>query len=144
TPLVGVTAAELDERGDELLAEHAGPVRELGATLSAHAMAPPCERLAARTRLTERILRHAGGERTLTDLRLVAQLLYREPRTRRLGLTALIRWLSASMAEDQPVTSADRSRMLDRDSAAIHIVTIRAAKGLEYPVVYLPFGWDGS
>jgi len=144
TPLVGVTAAELDERGDELLAEHAGLLRELGATFSAHGMAALFERLAARTRLTERILRHEGGERTLTDLRHVAQLLNREARTRRLGLTALIRWLSARMAEDQPVTSADRSRMLDRDSAAIHIVTIHAAKGLEYPVVYLPFGWDGS
>ncbi|MFD2399750.1 3'-5' exonuclease [Prauserella oleivorans] len=34
--------------------------------------------------------------------------------------------------------------MLDRDSAAVHIVTIHASKGLEYPVVYLPFGWDGA
>src|SRR5690606_30280067 len=107
-------------------------------------MAALLEPLAARTRLTERILRHEGRERTLTDLRHVAQLRNREARTRRLGHTALIRWLSARMAEDQPVTSADRSRMLARDSAAIHIVTIHAAKGLEYPVVYLPFGWDGS
>src|SRR5690606_23398020 len=109
-----------------------------------HGMAALFERLAARTGLNERILRQEGGERTLTDLRHIAQLLHQEARTQRLGITALIRWLSARMAEDQPATSTDRSRMLDRDSAAVQIVTIHASKGLEYPVVYLPFGWDGS
>src|SRR5690606_29180665 len=144
TPLVGVTAAELDERGDELLAEHAGLLRELGATFSAHGMAALFERLAARTRLTERILRHEGGERTLTDLRHVAQLLNREARTRRPGLIALARSLPPGMAEHEPVTYAVRSRVLAGGSAAIHTVTILAAKGLVYRVVYLPFGWDGS
>jgi exodeoxyribonuclease V beta subunit len=144
TPLIGITPAELDAGGDKLVDELTSLLRELGATFARHGMAALFERLAARTGLNERILRQEGGERTLTDLRHIAQLLHQEARTQRLGITALIRWLSARMAEDQPATSTDRSRMLDRDSAAVQIVTIHASKGLEYPVVYLPFGWDGS
>ncbi len=39
---------------------------------------------------------------------------------------------------------ADRSRRLETDAAAVQVVTVHASKGLEFPVVYLPFGWDST
>ncbi|GHE78005.1 RecBCD enzyme subunit RecB [Amycolatopsis deserti] len=145
TPLIGTTATELDAGGDDLVSELAALLRDLAGTFTRAGVAAMTERLAGRTRLDERVLGVDGGARLLTDLRHLAQLLNRAATAQSLGLTALVRWLAARMsAEDQLVTSADRSRMLDRDTAAVHIVTIHASKGLEYPVVYLPFGWDGG
>ncbi|MQA61978.1 MAG: AAA family ATPase [Actinophytocola sp.] len=144
TPLIGVSAADLDAGGDELVDELSGLLRGLGATFAEAGIAAMVERLAARTGMAERILCRDTGERMLTDIRHLAQLLNRAATAQSLGVTALIRWLSARMSEDHLVTSADRSRLLDRDSTAVHIVTIHASKGLEYPVVYLPFGWDGG
>ena len=79
----------------------------------------------------------------MTDLRHLAQLLNRAATVERLGLTALSRWLTDRISDDQFAGSADRSRLLDRDHAAVRIVTIHASKGLEFPIVYLPFSWDG-
>ena len=36
----------------------------------------------------------------------------------------------------------ERSRRLDSDADAVQVVTIHRSKGLEFPVVYVPFAWD--
>ena len=38
----------------------------------------------------------------------------------------------------------DRSRRLDSDAAAVQIATVHASKGLEFPLVYLPYAWDAA
>jgi exodeoxyribonuclease V beta subunit len=91
-----------------------------------------------------RLLRQPGGERLLTDLNHIAQLLAAESLTSHLGLPRLRAWLARRMSEAQVGDDAeDRSRRLDTDAQAVQILTIYRAKGLEFPVVYCPYLWDG-
>ncbi len=142
TPLLGWTVAELDRAGPEGVAQLGGRLRGYAALFAEAGFAAVAERIADRHRLAERLLARSGGERELTDLRHLAQLLDKAAVEQQLGLTALVRWLSDRI--DEPATGSllDRSRRLDRDAAAVQLATVHASKGLEFPVVYLPFGWD--
>ncbi|CRK50457.1 RecBCD enzyme subunit RecB [Rhodococcus sp. RD6.2] len=143
TSLLGKTATDLDAGGDELVAQIGGGIRDLGRVFATAGFAAMVERLAAWSTLESRLLARVGGERRLTDLRHIAQLLGEVAVAQGLGLTALTRWLTDRMREPN-VGTADRSRRLDSDAAAVQIATVHATKGLEYPIVYVPFGWDAA
>lgn len=147
TPLVGRTVAEFDAfsdtRGDDVVAEVGGKLRELAQVFTHSGFAALFERLSGWWELEKRLLSRQGGERELTDLRHVGQLLNAAAVEENLGLTALTRWLTDRM-RDPKSGGVDRSRRLDSDAAAVQICTVHASKGLEYPVVYVPFGWDAA
>ena len=79
----------------------------------------------------------------VTDVRHIAQLLDRVAADEYLGPAALTRWFEERM-RDPRTGSTDRSRRLDSDAAAVQILTVHGSKGLEFPVVYVPFGWDSA
>ncbi|MFC4605859.1 UvrD-helicase domain-containing protein [Rhodococcus kronopolitis] len=143
TPLIGRTAGELDTRGDDVVAEVGGTLRELTQVFAHSGFAALFERLSGWAQLEQRLLSRQGGERQLTDLRHVGQLLNAAAVEENLGLTALTRWLTDRI-RDPRSGGVDRSRRLDSDAAAVQICTVHASKGLEYPVVYVPFGWDAA
>ena len=86
--------------------------------------------------------RPPDGERGLTDLRHVGQALHAATVEAHLGPAALVEWLRHRIDEAATDVGLERSRRLESDAAAVQIVTIHRSKGLEFPVVYLPFGWD--
>ncbi|MFX0539151.1 UvrD-helicase domain-containing protein [Ornithinimicrobium sp. Y1847] len=140
TDLLGYDVARLDTgRADaaELDDELAHQCRELAAVYARQGVAAVLEVLITGG-LPARVLGRVGGERTLTDLKHVAQLLHEVARRDQLGLVALVEWLRAGMVEDAPQSSGARTRRLDSDAAAVQLVTIHGSKGLQYPVVYLP------
>ena len=83
-----------------------------------------------------------GGERVLTDLLHLAELLQQAAAVLD-GEHALIRHLAEQRASiGQPGGSEDaRLIRLESDADLVQVVTIFKSKGLEYPLVFLPFAW---
>lgn len=84
--------------------------------------------------LPSRLMQKADGERSLTNLLHLAEWLQREAAELD-GEHALIR----HMAEQLASPSGEEVLRLESDDDLIKVVTIHKSKGLEYPLVLLPF-----
>ena len=140
-PFVGASAEQLVAEGDKLtdvvaerlrgwleLFRSRGVAGVLGAAQSAG--------------LATRVLSRPGGERAITDLVHIGQLLHEAVVAQRLGLAGLISWLRDAIDEGNRTDA--RRRRLDIDAQAVQFVTIHGAKGLEYPIVHVPLLFDRS
>jgi exodeoxyribonuclease V beta subunit len=144
TPFFGMTSQQLagaDEGKWESL--HAR-LHQWGALMRRSGVATLFGHVNASEGLPARLLGEVEGERLLTDLGHVGELLHAEATESQLGLAALRAWLARRINEASPEgTEADqRSRRLDSDSDAVQILTVHRAKGLEFPIVYCPYLWD--
>ncbi|HEV6953538.1 MAG TPA: UvrD-helicase domain-containing protein [Promicromonospora sp.] len=138
TPFLGRTAADLDAGGEDLTARDADTLRGWAHLVRHRGVAALLEAAEERG-LGARVLARAQGERLLTDLRHLGQLLHEVSVDESLGLTALLAWFRE---ERRRTGTAERPRRLDSDAAAVQVVTVHGSKGLQYPVVYLPYGYD--
>ncbi|TWI67632.1 DNA helicase/exodeoxyribonuclease V beta subunit [Pseudoduganella lurida] len=83
------------------------------------------------------LLAEGGGERRLTNLLHLAELL--QSASRQLdGEQALIRWM-AEQVEGEGAAGDEQVLRLESDAELVKVVTVHKSKGLEYPLVYLPF-----
>ncbi|MGM0476982.1 MAG: exodeoxyribonuclease V subunit beta [Pseudomonadota bacterium] len=87
--------------------------------------------------LPRRLLAEADGERRLTNLLHLGELLQRAAVAID-GEHALIRFLADHCRGDGE-TADDQILRLESDEALVRVVTVHKAKGLEYPLVFLPF-----
>ena len=77
-------------------------------------------------------------ERRLTDLLQLGELLQQASRLHP-GIDLLLSWFERQLGE---ASEAEESRLrLESDAALVKIVTTHASKGLEYPIVFLPYLW---
>jgi len=141
TPFVGWDAQRLATATDADHDELGDTVRAWARLLADRGVAAVAE-VAARQGTTARVMARTDGERYLTDLRHVTQALHEAAVTEGLGTAALTAWLRARVAEVGSVFTDERTRRLETDAAAVQVVTVHAAKGLEFGVVYVPFGWE--
>ncbi|MEO5596499.1 MAG: exodeoxyribonuclease V subunit beta [Lysobacteraceae bacterium] len=84
-----------------------------------------------------RLLTLADGERRLTDALQIAELL-QEAAAQTTGLQGQLDWLQAQIADADREDEARQLR-LESDADRVQIVTLHKSKGLEYPLVFLPF-----
>jgi exodeoxyribonuclease V beta subunit len=81
--------------------------------------------------------REALPERRLTNLLHLGELLQQASKAHP-GLDALLAWYRRQRTRGVPEETELR---LESDEALVQIVTIHASKGLEYPVVFVPYLW---
>ncbi|MUM25175.1 UvrD-helicase domain-containing protein [Mycolicibacterium sp. CBMA 295] len=139
TMFFGETAESLATGGDALtdriadtLRTWAGHARERGVAAIFEA--------AQLAGMGKRVLSWQGGERLMTDLAHMTQLLGDTSHREGFGLAALRDWLRTQRSEGGG--ASERNRRLDSDAAAVQIMTVWVSKGLQFPIVYLPFAFN--
>jgi exodeoxyribonuclease V beta subunit len=113
--------------------------------LRAKGVASLIEAITLEEGLPARVLRMADGERWLTDLRHIAELLHGAATSESMGAAALTAWLRQRVLEAaRDNNDEERSRRLESDAEAVQVLTVHRSKGLEFPVVYYPDLWEPS
>lgn len=90
-----------------------------------------------------RLLRHPDGERRLTNLLHLAEILHDAAEKLQLAPPALVRWLEQQLNDEERAREEAQLR-LESDDQAVRLVTVHKSKGLEYPVVFCPFSWASA
>lgn len=81
-----------------------------------------------------------GAERRLTNMQHIAELLHSAEVSGRTGIDSLLGWFNENTGHE---TGMDESELrLESDEDAIKIMTVHKSKGLQFPVVFVPFAWD--
>ncbi|TVR44050.1 MAG: hypothetical protein EA402_08120 [Planctomycetota bacterium] len=89
-----------------------------------------------------RLAQLSGGERSLVNLLQLAELLNAAEGEQQLVPEGLLRWFDASRQGAGEQDAESLQPRLDRDADAVRISTIHVSKGLQYPLVFLPFAWS--
>ena len=93
-------------------------------------------------RVRGRLLALPEGERALTNVLHLAEVLHEAALREKLGAGGLIQWLATRLEEE---TAAEEHQLrLERDENAVQLVTVHKSKGLQYEIAFVPFCWRGS
>ena len=112
-------------------------------TLETRSVAALFSQVSASESLPARILSQEGGERTLTDLRHVAELAHAHGLAADAMPSTLIAWLRDRIRDSEREADVEaQSRRLETDAAAVQVWTIHRSKGLQFPIVHVPFLWQ--
>jgi len=141
TGLLGRSTAELEALAlaeiawEEVLARLQG-YRDLW---QAQGFMAAIQELIRQEQVAGRLLRRPDGERRLTNLLQLVELLQVASREHP-GIDGLLRWLADQRAGDE--RDEQRQLRLESDEGLVKVVTMHKSKGLEYPVVLIPFPWS--
>jgi exodeoxyribonuclease V beta subunit len=143
TRTVGLSLAELHDLAtqDELLDQRAEQMRQLNQVWQSQGVLAMLRQSLHGLDLAGRWRGQADGERRLTNVLHLAELL-QNASSQLDGEQALIRWLVQQIdetLEGRAGESEEQTVRLESDENLVKVITIHASKGLEYPVVCLPF-----
>ncbi|HDZ0566684.1 TPA: exodeoxyribonuclease V subunit beta [Klebsiella quasipneumoniae] len=139
TSMFGLTARDIenlnqDEQAWDALVEEFSEYRQIWRQ---RGVMPMLRALMTARHIAENLLATRGGERRLTDILHISELL-QEAASQLESEHALVRWLTQHIAEPDSNAASQQMR-LESDKHLVQIVTIHKSKGLEYPLVWLPF-----
>jgi len=95
--------------------------------------------------ITERLASNDQGERRITNLRHIVEILSGFAAESGGKPNEIIRWLSQEIQRAKKRADLEERQLrLESDEEAVKVVTMHASKGLEYNLVFCPFLWDAS
>ncbi|GLQ71481.1 exodeoxyribonuclease V subunit beta [Vibrio penaeicida] len=141
--LFALNARELDALNNEetLWENTVNEFREYRKLWQQRGVMPMIRSVMSKRTMAERLLEEDNGERTITDLLHIGELLQQAS----LSLESdhgLLRWLSETISDIQSGLtggSDEQIQRLESERNLVQIVTIHKSKGLEYDLVFLPF-----
>ena len=139
TQLVGLTLAEMAAlaSNDDALDARMAQLDALRTVWQQRGVQAMLRQTLQRLALPSRWLQTPEGERRLTNLLHLAELLQAASAGLD-GEQALIRWLHAE-TQAHDVDNDEQVVRLESDADLVKVITVHKSKGLEYPVVCLPF-----
>ena len=137
TPLMGRTANRLVQVEEEPDAfdDEVGPFHRWSALWGDEGFASMFQRLLDDDAMLARLLEREGGDRRVTNLVHLGEVLTRVSVERQLGPAGLLAWLAQGGPGADP---EDLGLRLEGDADAAKVVTMHSAKGLEWPLVWCP------
>jgi exodeoxyribonuclease V beta subunit len=147
TDLVGLNAnqlAALDEDDSEWEG-WLGAFQTLGSIWAQTGFVHMCRQLLSRHGLQGRLLGLIDGERRMTNLLQLIELLHEASVRGHLGPSGVVQFLVQQRRGELIGMEAEAAQIrLESDADAVKITTMHRSKGLEYPVVYCPYLWYGT
>jgi exodeoxyribonuclease V beta subunit len=139
TGTIGLSLEELARLSSDDVAfeKRTEQLRQLNSVWRRQGVFPMLRRTLHQLDLPARWLTQPEGERRLTNFMHLAELL-QSAATHLDGEQALIRWLVEQLDGDN-ASGDEQIVRLESDADLVQVITVHKAKGLEYPVVYLPF-----
>jgi len=145
TDIMGVSGNKIDSADSDPLwwETRIGNFREYFRLWNRYGFIRMFRNFMSKENVRERLLVFPDGERRLTNVLHLAEILHQEWVEKKTGMTGLINWLSEQ--RNSSITESEIHQLrLESDEHAVKIITQHKSKGLEFPVVFCPFSWGGS
>jgi exodeoxyribonuclease V beta subunit len=142
TPLFGLTANELNtaQQDEQIWLTYIDVFHELHQLWLQQGFMTMFRHLMMQQAVQQRLLSANNGDRQLTNLYHLAELIQDYCSRQKSAIEAVLNWLAEHrLSIDDDETAQLR---LESDEQLVKIITIHKSKGLEYPIVFCPFLWD--
>ncbi len=139
----GWGAEEVATATDPELAVLQEQLRSWSELLATHTVADVLAQVWSESGLVARVLGRADGDRNMTDLDHLAELVHGGFPSGRASVTGLLAVLDSTPVSesDADVDGDTAARRIESEAESVQVMTIWTAKGLEFPIVCVPTMW---
>lgn len=134
----GWTPEQLDAASDTEVATVQGQLHDWAETLQKRGLTAFFNKVANQSEVASHVLGRPEGDRSLTDLQHLAEVVQVEAGNRQVSAASLVDLLDELAARRDETEAEATQRRVETDADAVQVVTMHSSKGLEFPIVLCP------